>query len=61
MISQSMIGDFPAAWIQLVAEVVTTSSQQGQWLMVRKQGKYIPEYMKELPDNFTFECEQYDE
>jgi hypothetical protein len=23
--------------------------------MIRKQGKYIPEYIKELPDNFTFE------
>jgi hypothetical protein len=25
--------------------------------MVRKQGKYIPEYIKELPDNFTLECD----
>jgi hypothetical protein len=52
--SKDAIGDFPATWnTNSSGEVVTTSNQQGQWLMVRKQGKYIPEYIKELPDNFT--------
>jgi OOP family OmpA-OmpF porin len=56
--SKDAIGDFPATWnTNSSGEVVTTSNQQGQWLMVRKQGKYIPEYIKELPDNFTFECD----
>jgi OmpA-OmpF porin, OOP family len=54
--SQDAIGDFPVAWnTNSSGEVVTASGQQGHWLMVRKQGKYIPEYIKDLPDNFTFE------
>lgn len=54
--SKDAIGDFPVTWnTNSSGEVVTTSSREGQWLMVKKQGKYIPEYIKELPDNFTFE------
>jgi len=54
--SKDAVGDFPVAWnTNSSGEVVTAAGQQGQWLMVRKQGKYIPEYIKELPDNFTFE------
>ena len=54
--SKDAIGDFPVAWnTNSSGEVVTTSSQDGHWLMVGKQGKFIPEYIKELPDNFTFE------
>jgi outer membrane protein OmpA-like peptidoglycan-associated protein len=54
--SKDAIGDFPATWnTNSSGEVVTASNQQGHWLMVRKQGKYIPEYLKDLPDNFTFE------
>jgi len=54
--SKDATGDFPVTWnTNSTGEVVTASNQQGHWLMVRKQGKYIPEYIKELPDNFTFE------
>jgi len=54
--SKDAIGDFPVTWnTNSSGEVVTTSNQEGRWLMVRKPGKYIPEYIKELPDNFTFE------
>jgi OmpA-OmpF porin, OOP family len=54
--SKDAIGDFPVTWnTNSSGEVVTTSTGEGHWLMVRKQGKYIPEYIKELPDNFTFE------
>jgi len=54
--SKDAVGDFPVAWnTNSSGEVVTASGQQGNWLMVRKQGKYIPEYINELPDNFTFE------
>ena len=54
--SKDAIGDFPVAWnTNSSGEVVTTSSQDGHWLMVGKQGKYIPEYIKELPENFTLE------
>ena len=54
--SKDAIGDFPVTWnTNSTGEVVTTSNQQGHWLLVRKQGKFIPEYIKDLPDNFTFE------
>ncbi len=54
--SQDNIGDYPAKWnTNSSGEVVTASDQEGHWLMVRKQGKFIPEYIKTLPDNFTFE------
>jgi OmpA-OmpF porin, OOP family len=54
--SKDAIGDFPVTWnTNSSGEVVTTSTGEGHWLMVKKQGKYIPEYIKELPDNFTFE------
>jgi len=54
--SKDAIGDFPVTWnTNSTGEVVTASNQDGHWLMLRKQGKFIPEYIKELPDNFTFE------
>jgi outer membrane protein OmpA-like peptidoglycan-associated protein len=50
------IGDFPATWnTNSTGEVVNASSKEGHWLMFTKQGKFIPEYIKTLPDNFTFE------
>jgi outer membrane protein OmpA-like peptidoglycan-associated protein len=54
--SKDAIGDFPAAWnTNSSGEVVTSSTHQGHWLMFTKQGKYLPEYITDLPDNFTFE------
>ncbi|MEP6596969.1 MAG: OmpA family protein [Ginsengibacter sp.] len=54
--SKDAIGDFPVNWnTNSSGEVVTSSGQEGHWLMVRKPGKFIPEYIKSLPDNFTFE------
>ena len=50
------IGDFPATWnTNGTGEVVNTSGKESHLLMLTKQGKYIPEYIKTLPDNFTFE------
>jgi len=54
--SKDAIGDFPVTWnTNSTGEVVTASNQQGHWLMLKKQGKYIPEHIRDLPDNFTFE------
>ncbi|PWU04474.1 MAG: OmpA family protein [Bacteroidetes bacterium] len=56
--SKDQIGDFPASWnTNGTGEVVNASGMEGHWLMIAKQGKYIPEYIKSLPDNFTFECD----
>lgn len=54
--SKDAIGDFPASWnTNATGEVVNASSKDGHWLMLTKQGKFIPEYIKGLPDDFTFE------
>jgi len=54
--SKDAVGDFPSTWnTNSTGEVVNASSKEGHWLMFRKQGKFIPEYIKTLPDNFTFE------
>ncbi|MBS1919320.1 MAG: OmpA family protein [Bacteroidetes bacterium] len=54
--AQDNIGDYPVKWnTNSGGEIVTASGQQGHWLMIKKQGKFIPDYIKTLPDNFTFE------
>lgn len=54
--SKDVVGDFPATWnTNSTGEVVSASSKEGHWLMLAKQGKFIPEYIKSLPDNFTME------
>ena len=56
--SKDDVGDFPATWnTNSTGEVVNSSAREGHMLMLMKQGKFIPEYIKSLPDNFTFECD----
>jgi outer membrane protein OmpA-like peptidoglycan-associated protein len=50
------VGDFPAKWnTNGSGEIVTANGQTGHWLMVNKRGRFIPDYITSLPDNFTFE------
>lgn len=52
------VGDFPANWnTNASAETVTSTAGAGHWLMFTKQGKFFPEYISALPDNFTLEYE----
>lgn len=54
--SQDAIGDFPGKWnTNGSGEVVTADGQQGHWLMINKKGRFIPEYITNLPENFTFQ------
>ncbi len=54
--AKDAIGDFPATWnTNSSGEVVTSSTREGHWLMLTKPGKFIPDYIKSLPDNFTLE------
>jgi len=54
--SQDAVGDFPAKWnTNGSGEIVSIEGEQGKWLMINKKGKYFPEYIKELPENFTLE------
>lgn len=54
--TQESIGDFPSKWnTNSSGEIVTVEGQTGRWLMVNKKGRFIPEYVGELPDNFTLQ------
>src|SRR5688572_5420619 len=53
---QDAVGDFPAKWnTNSSGEVVTVEGQQGHWLMLSKKGRFIPEFIKNLPENFTMQ------
>lgn len=54
--SQDAVGDFPDKWnTNSTGEVVTVSGLPGKWLMLNKKGIFMPEYINNLPDNFTLE------
>lgn len=55
--SQDAVGDFPAKWnTNSSAEVVTIEGLVGNWLKFQKaNGSYIPDFVKDLPENFTLE------
>ena len=54
--AQDAIGDFPDKWnTNGSGEVVTADGQTGHWLMVKKRGRFIPEYITDLPENFTMQ------
>ncbi|MEM9982730.1 MAG: OmpA family protein, partial [Bacteroidota bacterium] len=54
--SQDAIGDFPAKWnTNSSAEIVTIDGQKGKWLKVNDRGVIFPEYIGDLPENFTLE------
>jgi outer membrane protein OmpA-like peptidoglycan-associated protein len=53
---QDAIGDFPAKWnTNSSGEVVTVEGQTGHWLMLKKKGRFVPEFINNLPDNFTMQ------
>jgi OOP family OmpA-OmpF porin len=50
------IGDFPTRWnTNATAEVVTLDSREGKWLKMAKDGVFHPEFVTNLPENFTLE------
>lgn len=52
------IGDFPTEFnTNASGEVVSVNGKNGKWLSMTKNGVFIPENIKELPDNFTLEFE----
>lgn len=54
--SQDAVGDFPAKWnTNGNGEIVTTSALSGKFLMTQKEVVLYPEWVKDLPDNFTLE------
>lgn len=54
--SNTAIGDFPTRWnTNATAEVVTLNNKEGKWLKISKEGVWYPEFINNLPDNFTLE------
>lgn len=54
--SQDGIGDFPDKWnTNGSGEIVTTNKSAGRFLMTQKEVIFYPEWIKNLPDNFTLE------
>lgn len=50
------MGDFPKQWdTDASGEVVTLQGKPGKWLKLGKDGYFLPEFYKELPENFTLE------
>jgi outer membrane protein OmpA-like peptidoglycan-associated protein len=53
---QDAVGDFPDKWnTNTSAETVTLDGIEGHWLMINRQGVFMPEFIDSLPDDFTFE------
>ena len=50
------VGDFPGKWTTNASgEIMTVDNYPGKWLNISKQGFFIPQFIKSLPDNFTVE------
>ncbi len=51
-------GDFPLGWnTNSTAEIVTVEGNPNKWLLMSKDGFFQPEYVKDMPENFTLEFE----
>ncbi|MHA4806478.1 OmpA family protein [Flavitalea flava] len=56
--SQDAVGDFPAKWnTKTSAEIVTLNNRPGKWLGMKQDGVFFPEYITDLPDNFTLQVD----
>lgn len=54
--SNEAMGDFPVDFnTNASGEVVTINGKSGKWLSMNKNGAFIPDNIKNLPDNFTLE------
>lgn len=54
--SKEAIGDFPSQWnTNASAEIVTVNGETGKWLQLNQKGIFVPEFIKDLPENFTLE------
>jgi OmpA-OmpF porin, OOP family len=54
--SNTELGDFPTHWnTNATAEVVVMNGLPGRWMKINKEGVFHPEFINELPENFTLE------
>lgn len=58
--STTNVGDFPLGWnTNSSAEIVTLDNSNQKWLSITKDGYFQPEFIKDMPDNFTLEFEVF--
>lgn len=56
--TQDNVGDFPARWnTNSTGELVNVDGKTGKWLMLNKEGVFMPEFIPALPENFTLEMD----
>jgi len=56
--SRDAIGEFPDKWnTKTAAEVVTLNNRPGKWLCMKQDGEFFPEYIPQLPENFTLQVD----
>lgn len=55
--SQDAVGDLPASWVSTgTSEIVKFDHVEGNWVWFNKtKGNFVPEYLKDFPENFTLE------
>lgn len=58
--STTNIGDFPLGWnTNSSAEVVTIDDSNQRWLFISKDGYFQPDFVKDMPENFTLEFDVF--
>lgn len=58
--STTNIGDFPLGWnTNSSAEIVTLDDNNQKWLSVTADGFFLPEFIKDLPENCTIEFDVF--
>jgi outer membrane protein OmpA-like peptidoglycan-associated protein len=54
--SETSVGDFPLGWnTNSAAEIITFNDSPEKWLFMSQDGFFQPDFVKDMPDNFTLE------
>lgn len=54
--AQTSVGDFPLGWnTNSSAEIITFNNSPEKWLFMSQDGFFQPDFVKDMPDNFTLE------
>lgn len=57
---ETSIGDFPLGWnTNSSAELVKIGETEGKWLSLLQDGYFMPEFVTDLPENFTLEFDVF--
>lgn len=58
--SNTSVGDFPLEWnTNSSAEIVTMDGSNQKWFFITKDGFFQPEFIKDMPENFTIEFDVF--